>query len=85
MLTVEGGQSRLDGVLIAAGTGRINLLDHRRPWARANLNAPRWNVAASYTGETSNGMRDLGSGAPSYLDTYRVALEGQWHGRDLPI
>jgi len=80
VLTIEGGQSLVDGVLIATGTGRLNLLDTRRPWGRANFNAPRWNVAAFYTGETTNRMTDLGSGAVSYFDTYRLAAEGQWHG-----
>ena len=80
VLTVEGGQSLVDGVLIAAGTGRINLVDTKRPWARANMNAPRWNVIASYTGETSNPMMDLASGAPLYVDSYRAAAEAQWHG-----
>lgn len=80
VLTVEGGQSLVDGILIATGTGRINLVDTKRPWGRVNVNAPRWNVAASYTGETSDRMTDLGSGAVSYIDSYRAAAEGQWHG-----
>jgi outer membrane receptor protein involved in Fe transport len=80
VLTVEGGQSLLDGILIGAGGGRLNLVDTKRPWARVNLNAPHWNAAAYYTGERSNRMTDLGSGAASYLDTYRAAAEVQWHG-----
>ena len=80
VLTVEGGQSLVDGVLIATCTGRLNLLDTKRPWARVNMNAPHWNAALYYTGETDDRMTDLGSSSVSTLDTYRAAAEVQWHG-----
>jgi len=80
VLTIEGGQTLLDGILIGAGTGRLNLADTKHPWGRVNVNTPQWNVSGSYTGETDNRMVDLGSGSVSYIDSYRAAVEAQWHG-----
>ncbi|HJS73200.1 MAG TPA: TonB-dependent receptor plug domain-containing protein, partial [Vicinamibacteria bacterium] len=45
-LTVEGGYADVAGPVFQTGIGRVQLLDVKRPWARFNWNAERFNVLA---------------------------------------
>ena len=48
--TIEGGYASIEGPIFQTGIGRVQLLDIERPWARANYNAPHWNLLGYWNG-----------------------------------
>jgi len=48
--TIEGGYASIEGPVFQTGIGRVQLLDIERPWARANYNAPHWNLLGYWNG-----------------------------------
>jgi len=75
LLTLEAGTSRSTGTVTIAGTGRSQIDDNQRPWARAQLDAGRWQALAFLTAQDSDDILALGTGLPLYLDTWRAGVD----------
>ena len=75
-LALEGGTASIEGTVFTTSLGRFQLLDVQRPWARFNLNSPKWNLLGYYTGRDAEAA-SLFSGLPSYAEGLRAALEWQ--------
>jgi iron complex outermembrane receptor protein len=76
-LTFEGGYADVAGPAFQTGIGRVQLLDVKRPWARFNWNAERFNFLAYYSGRDAPEQLALSSGSNLALDTYHAHIEGQ--------
>jgi iron complex outermembrane recepter protein len=76
-LTFEGGYADVAGPVFQTGIGRVQLLDVKRPWARVNWNAERFNLLAYYSGRDAPEQLALSSGTNLALDTYHAHVEGQ--------
>jgi iron complex outermembrane receptor protein len=78
--TLEGGTADIGGPVFQTGIGRVQVVDAKRPWARANFNSPHWNVLAYYTGRDAPKQTALQAGNNVALDSTRLALEvqGNW-------
>ncbi len=76
-LTFEGGYADVAGPVFQTGIGRVQLLDVKRPWARFNWNAERFNLLAYYSGRDAPEQLALSSGSNLALDTYHAHVEGQ--------
>jgi iron complex outermembrane receptor protein len=76
-LTFEGGYADVAGPVFQTGIGRVQLLDVKRPWARFNWNAERFNFLAYYSGRDAPEQLALSSGTNLALDDYHVHFEGQ--------
>jgi iron complex outermembrane receptor protein len=76
-LTFEGGYSDVAGPVFQTGIGRVQLVDVKRPWARFNWNAERFNLLAYYSGRDAPRQLALSSGSNLALDTYHAHVEGQ--------
>jgi iron complex outermembrane receptor protein len=76
-LTLEGGYADVEGPAFQTGIGRVQILDVKRPWARFNWNAERFNFLAYYSGRDAPQQLALASGTNLALDDYHVHLEGQ--------
>lgn len=74
--TIEGGYAEIEGPVFQTGIGRVQLVDVERPWARANYNAPHWNVLGYYNGRDGN-QRSLQSGGLLLLDSENWQVEAQ--------
>jgi iron complex outermembrane receptor protein len=55
----------------------VQLVDVKRPWARFNWNAERFNLLAYYSGRDAPRQLALSSGSNLALDTYHAHIEGQ--------
>jgi outer membrane receptor protein involved in Fe transport len=76
-LTFEGGYADVAGPVFQTGIGRVQLVDVKRPWARFNWNAERFNFLAYYSGRDAPEQLALSSGTNLALDTYHAHVEGQ--------
>jgi iron complex outermembrane receptor protein len=76
-LTVEGGSSYAEGVVVQTGIGRVQILEQDRPWARANFSHPRFNVLSYYNKREAPKQTALSSGANLFLDEQNWAVEVQ--------
>ncbi len=76
-LTFEGGYSDVAGPVFQTGIGRVQIVDVKRPWARFNWNAERFNFLAYYSGRDAPEQLALSSGSNLALDDYLAHLEGQ--------
>jgi iron complex outermembrane receptor protein len=76
-LTFEGGYADVAGPVFQTGIGRVQLVDVKRPWARFNLNAERYNFLAYYSGRDAPEQLALSSGTNLALDDYHAHIEGQ--------
>lgn len=76
-LTMEGGYADIAGPVFQTGIGRVQLVDVKRPWARFNWNAERFNLLAYYSGRKADKQLALSSGSNLALDSYNVHFEGQ--------
>lgn len=76
-LTFEVGDGVSKGPLQVTGIGRVQGLDVKRPYVRANFNTPHWNVLAYRNERTGDDQRSLSSGIPLYLDSDRSLIEVQ--------
>jgi iron complex outermembrane receptor protein len=76
-LTFEGGYADVAGPVFQTGIGRVQLVDVKRPWARFNWNAERFNLLAYYSGRDAPEQLALSSGANLALDDYHAHVEGQ--------
>ncbi|HSL83037.1 MAG TPA: TonB-dependent receptor, partial [Thermoanaerobaculia bacterium] len=74
--TIEGGYAEIEGPVFQTGIGRVQLLNVERPWARANYNAPRWNLLGYWNGREGDQVSLL-SGAPLLLDSENWQIEAQ--------
>jgi iron complex outermembrane receptor protein len=74
--TLEGGYAEIEGPVFQTGIGRVQLLSVERPWARANYNAPHWNLLGYWNGREGDQVSLL-SGAPLLLDSENWQLEAQ--------
>lgn len=78
-LAVEAGYSDTEGPLFSTNSGRFQLIDVTRPWARINFNTPRWNALAYYNDREAEALTLL-AGSASFADSHRLAgeLQGWW-------
>ena len=76
-LTFEGGYADVAGPVFQTGIGRVQLVNVKRPWARFNWNAERFNFLAYYSGRDAPEQLALSSGSNLALDTYHAHVEGQ--------
>ena len=51
--TLDGGVARVKRSLAVVGSGRIQSIDHSRPWARAAWSARHYSLTAWYSGSTT--------------------------------
>lgn len=86
--TVEGGLATIKGPVLQTGLGRVQVggaaegrsgSPAKRPWARFNFTAPRWNVLMYYTGREAPSQLNLRPGNNFALDTFRLQLEGRYN------
>lgn len=77
LLTLEGGNSSIEGPAFQTGIGRVQLVDIERPWARANFSTVHWNVLGSYNRRDASDQTALASGTRLVLDTESVQFEAQ--------
>lgn len=75
--TVEGGYADIAGPLFQTGIGRVQVVEAKRPWFRANFNAERFNILAYYNGRKSDRQLALSSGTNLVLDESNFVVEGQ--------
>ncbi len=83
--TVEGGMASVKGPVFQTGLGRVQLggsvdgngTSVKRPWARFNFTAPRWNFLFYYTGRDAPNQLNLRPGNNFALDTFSLQFEGQ--------
>ena len=80
-LTVEGGTASIAGPVFQTGIGRLQLLDVKRPWARARWSDDHWNVQLNYTRRDAPRQLSLATGANLALDSERLGVEVQTHWR----
>ncbi len=80
-LTLEGGTADIAGPLFQTGIGRVQLLDVKRPWARARWSDDHWDVQAHYTRRDAPRQLSLATGLNLALDTERLGIEAQTHWR----
>jgi iron complex outermembrane receptor protein len=76
-LTFEGGYADVAGPVFQTGIGRVQLVDVKRPWARFNVNAERYNVLAYYSGRDAPEQLAMSSGTNLALDDYHAHVEAQ--------
>ncbi|NKB89700.1 MAG: TonB-dependent receptor plug domain-containing protein [Acidobacteria bacterium] len=76
-MTIEGGAASVEGATTMTGLGRVQQTDSLRPWGRFNMGTERWNLMAFYTGQDSNDIVPLSSGARLFWNTYNIATELQ--------
>jgi len=76
-LTLEGGSSYVEGVVVQTGIGRVQILEQDRPWARANFSHPHFNVLSYYNKREAPKQTALASGANLALDEQNWAVEVQ--------
>ncbi len=77
VLTAEGGYADIAGPTFQTGIGRVQVVDARRPWARVNWNADRFNLLAYYNGRDARRQLALSSGRNLRLDEDAYRVEGQ--------
>jgi iron complex outermembrane receptor protein len=75
-LTLEAGTAMIEGPVMVAEFGRLQVTDVKRPWARFDLGTPSWNLLASYTARDGDGLF-LGPDYPFHTESDRVAVELQ--------
>lgn len=75
--SVEGGYASAEAPAIQTGIGRFSLPDVERTWGRVNYTARHWNGLGYYNTREGNEQLAVQSGATSYLDSNRWALELQ--------
>ncbi len=75
-LVLEGGTAVLEGPVMVAEFGRLQVTDVERPWARFDLGTPSWNLLASYTARDGDGVF-LGAAYPFFTESDRFAVEFQ--------
>ena len=74
VLSLEAGTADIEGPVFQTGIGRVQLIDVKRPWARANYSMNHWNFLAYYTArdaEGPNGSRVGRQGGPGHLQHHR--------------
>lgn len=76
-LSLETGTADVNNTIVATPAGRNLIETARRPWARFNLNGPRFNVLGFITTRKSDELL-LGPAAPTAFDSYNLSLE--WQG-----
>ncbi len=74
-LTLEAGSSSVEGVTVLTNLGRNTIVEVERPWARARLSHPRWNVQATYGRRDAPVQTALSSGLNFALDSESWTLE----------
>jgi len=77
VLTLEGGTASIEGPVAQTGIGRVQLLDVKRPWMRANFNTEHWNVLGYYNKRDASDQLALRSGATLVLDSDNTDFEIQ--------
>ncbi len=85
--TLEGGMASVKGPVFQTGLGRVQLggsvdgdaSSVKRPWARFNFTAPRWNFLFYYTGRDAPNQLNLRPGNNFALDTFNLQFEGQYN------
>jgi len=83
VFTLEGGTSEHAGTIFINATGRGQLTDVKRPWARFNFSAEHLNVLAYYSERDAEAV-NLNFGSPFLLDADVSKVEAQtnWHFAD---
>ncbi len=76
-LTLETGDSSVDGVTVLTNLGRVTLVEVERPWARVRLAHPRWNLQGTYNRRDAPVQTNLTSGLNFALDSESWTLEAQ--------
>lgn len=88
VLTIEGGTSRVANTVITTGTGRSQVKEATRPWARIALTADDYSLFAYHTGRDgdqtalASGTRGFDRGSTTHIEgqrTFRFAGDaGRW-------
>ncbi len=83
-LTMEGGNAWIQGPIFQTGLGRVQLVDVKRPWARANWTSEHWNVLAYYNKRDADEQLALSSGSNLVLQTnnWHVEARTNWSFAD---
>lgn len=76
-LVLEAGSGSFEGGTTLAPLGRTQAERVRRPWARFNLNTPRWNLLGFYSGRDGDNQVGLSSAASLYSEGHNAGLEVQ--------
>jgi iron complex outermembrane receptor protein len=77
--TVDAGVARVQNSLSVVGSGRIQVIDDLRPWARAAWSAPQYTLTAWYSGRnTLEPAVVLGSGQRQEDVSALFHVEGQY-------
>ena len=80
VMTVEGGDSRVENVVINTGTGRSQVRNAERPWARVAWTGDDFSVFSYYTGRKGD-QYALASGTEGIDQASTLHLEGQINRR----
>ncbi len=78
VLTLEAGTAQLEGPLFQTGIGRVEVTSSKRPYVRANLNTPHFNLHAYWDARQAE-QRSLSSGARLFEDAWKAEGELQGH------
>ena len=78
VLTLEAGTAEQEGPVFQTGIGGVEVLESKRPFFRANLNAPHFNVMAYWDARQAQ-QRSLSSGAEFFEDAWKAEVELQGH------
>jgi len=80
LLTLEGGQARLEGPVFQTGIGRVHVLESLRPYVRLNFNTAHFNLLA-YWDKRDAEQRSLSAGGLLYEDSSKWEVELQGNTR----
>jgi len=78
VLTLEAGAAQLEGPVFQTGIGRVEVVESKRPFFRANLNTPHFNLMAYWDSREAE-QRSLSSGARLFEDAWKAEAELQGH------
>jgi iron complex outermembrane receptor protein len=78
VFTLEGGTTEYAGPIFVNATGRGQLRDVEKPWARFNFSSDHWNVLAYYNKRDAEAV-NLNTTGPFLLDAHNYAVEVQTH------
>lgn len=80
LLTLEGGNARLEGPVFQTGIGRVHVLESLRPYLRFNFNTAHFNLLA-YWDRRNAKQRSLTAGGLLYEDSSKWEVELQGNTR----
>lgn len=76
-LSLEAGQTDIEGVVQVAGAGRVQQAETERPWARVSLGNDHWQLLGSWNRRKAEDQLAMNSGARLWEDSDNLNLEGR--------